>query len=545
MLDRIALALIFTLALARPATAQAAAPATRPADIHVLMVDDEDVLYRTGTRRHAHQAKRHPDNPLVCAEENPWDRFIAFNSCYRDPQTGKVQIWFQSWNGGRDPDKAKRCNVNYAESDDGIHFTKPKLDLFDFAGVKGTNIVLIGEGGYGDRYGAAVVVRPDEPDPARKYKMLYYDWFKHADGPESSSWMAAFSPDGIHWTKAKENPILNTSYGQRGRQPPLQGQSPYLETIHAKTGKTRKEWDIPLSMSDATDAIWDESHQAYIAFAKVWLQSPLGGFAWKHAMGRSESKDFITWSTPQVVLAPDEHDPKHLEFHTTPTFRYKGRYFALTELLVARSELVPGSKSDFMEIELMLSRDGFHWERPFRGERFLNPKDGEVFSSGSVFTNATPVILEDEIRFYYGGYSSGFEKPSGPGEKNNRSGIGMASIPLDRFAGIRPMPETRHPTLKEPLKNIGQITLKPLDLTGRSELLVNADASAGSVRIEVLDELGYRLRGYAREDAAPMTSDSLRHIAAWKDKKLGDLPPGKYLLRVHLDNAEVFAATIR
>jgi hypothetical protein len=33
--------------------------------------------------------------------------------------------------------------------------------------------------------------------------------------------------------------------------------------------------------------------------------------------------------------------------------------------------------------------------------------------------------------------------------------------------------------------------------------------------------------------------------AAWKEKKLRDLPAGKYLVRIHLESADVFALTLR
>jgi hypothetical protein len=32
---------------------------------------------------------------------------------------------------------------------------------------------------------------------------------------------------------------------------------------------------------------------------------------------------------------------------------------------------------------------------------------------------------------------------------------------------------------------------------------------------------------------------------AWNDKTLADLPPGKYMLRLHLDNAAVYAVSYR
>ena len=203
-----------------------------------------------------------------------------------------------------------------------------------------------------------------------------------------------------------------------------------------------------------------------------------------------------------------------------------------------------------MNIELMISRDGFDWRRPFRHTYFI-PRSvfqGEErqFDSGTVTTNSTPIILKDEIRFYYGGYDMGAIGGgawiTGPQQK---SGVGFASIPLDRFAGIRPVEKSSQSTLRKPLENIGQVTLKPINLSAYNEITVNTDASKGSVRVEILNEDGYRLRGYSKDDAIAVKGDSLRHPAAWKEKKLSDLPPGKYILRIHLDNAEIYAITLK
>ncbi len=81
----------------------------------------------------------------------------------------------------RKEDKRLKCVVCYATSDDGLAWTKPNLGLFPFFETKETNIVLIGagddeQGGYGDRYCNSVLVDPRETDPARRYKMAYYDW---------------------------------------------------------------------------------------------------------------------------------------------------------------------------------------------------------------------------------------------------------------------------------------------------------------------------------------------------------------------------------
>jgi len=89
-------------------------------------------------------------------------------------------------------------------------------------------------------------------------------------------------------------------------------------------------------------------------------------------------------------------------------------------------------------------------------------------------------VLEDEIRFYYGAYSQG---ATGSDDVKLTTGIGLATLPRDRFAGVQPVPRSDQPTLKAPLEKTGQVTLKPLDLTGVKRLELNADAVGGEVGV--------------------------------------------------------------
>ena len=523
---------------------------TRPSRT-LLLVDDHHVLYRSGTRRVFHPAVLNPSNPVI-REDKPWEMAIGWTSVRRDPQSGRYQLWYQAYAGGRDARKTHKCVVCYAESDDGVQFTKPDLPIHDFHNERDpgdgqsseTNIVLLGDGGYGDRYANSVVFDAAEPDPSRRYKMLYTDFGPDSDGQEWPGFFAAFSPDGLHWTKSPHNPLVKTAYGGRGLQPPFSDETPYDERWDERKNFLRKTWPIPISMSDAADVFFDPVRDKWVVYGKCWLQGPAGGLAWKHGMARVESEDFLSWSRPEIVRTPDDLDPPQTEFHTSPVFHHNGCYFCLNQILSARAE-ASGAKADAMHIELMISRDGLHWERLFREEEFIAGSQ-QPFSNGGIFTNATPVFLDDEIRFYYGGYNSG---AIGGGKRltdpSQQSGVGFASIPLDRFAGIRPVPLSAESTLKRPLENIGQITLKPIDLTGASELSVNADAAEGSIRVEILNEDGYRLRGFTRDDAQPIKGDSLHHSVTWQQHRLADLPPGRYILRLHLDNAEVFALTVR
>ena len=145
----------------------------------LLLADDHHVLYRSGTRRVLHPPTRHASNPVLAPSE-PWEVAIGWTSIYRDPASGRYQLWYQAFAGDRAPDKRYGCVVCYAESDDGIHFVKPALDLFPFGDIERSNIVLIGSGGHSFRYCNSVWVDERDDDPNRRYKMAYFDWAQTA-----------------------------------------------------------------------------------------------------------------------------------------------------------------------------------------------------------------------------------------------------------------------------------------------------------------------------------------------------------------------------
>ncbi len=465
--------------------------------------------------------KRYTDNPIILGRDKPWEVAIAWTSVYRNPKTGRYQLWYQAYAGEEARDKTRRCVVSYAESEDGIHFTKPNLGLFDYNGIKDTSIVLVANGGKSDRYGVSVVVDEHEPDTQRRYKMAYFD-FTTENGREYPGLSVAFSPDGIHWTKYPHGPLSKVAYGNHGASVPF-------------TDETNRPWDLPLTMADAMDVFYDTPRKVFAIYGKMWIDGPDGGMFWKHAGGRIESKDFIHWSKPQLVATPDEHDSPSVEFHTMPVFLYEDCYISPLQILNR------GVGGGVVDIELATSRDGFKWDRPFRSTFWLARSAKGNFDSGSIFVCPQPVVLEEEIRFYYGGYSQG---ATGSDDQKLTTGIGMVTMPRDRFAGIRPVALSDQPTLKKPLKNIGQVTLRPMDLKGITRIELNADASAGAIRVEILDETGKRVRGFGYDDAIPMEGDSLGYGVKWKSKEIQELNGGRWMLRIHLDNAIIYAVKL-
>ena len=73
----------------------------------------------------------------------------------------------------------------YAESDDGLTWTKPNLGLFEFNGNPNNNIVW-------DLHGACVFRDDDESDPQRRYKMIGFC-------RRYRNIFLLMSPDGIRW----------------------------------------------------------------------------------------------------------------------------------------------------------------------------------------------------------------------------------------------------------------------------------------------------------------------------------------------------------
>jgi hypothetical protein len=195
--------------------------AANAAERTILLVDDADILYRSGTKRVLCPLTRSPASPILKSGVSPGETAIAWTSVYRDPATDKYQLWYQAFAGDASRDRTRRCVVSYAESDDGIKFNRPNLGLFDFNGIKETSIVLVANGGTSDRYGASVIVDPRTHDASRRYKMAYFDFTRDSDGHEYPGLNVAFSPDGIHWTK-HPGPLSLTSRGSYGDPVPFQ-----------------------------------------------------------------------------------------------------------------------------------------------------------------------------------------------------------------------------------------------------------------------------------------------------------------------------------
>ena len=140
----------------------------------------------------------------------------------------------------------------YAESRDGIHWTKPDLGLVEVDGSKANNAILPLSG----QFCAFLDTRPGVPRSER-YKA------NARDVRAPSSLVGYVSEDGVRWRKIREAPI------------------------------------VPYAMENNFDSqnvmFWSEVEQQYVLYARHMV----GG---RRATARATSKDFLHWS-PQTLMS--------------------------------------------------------------------------------------------------------------------------------------------------------------------------------------------------------------------------------------------------
>ena len=108
----------------------------------------------------------------------------------------ELRLWYL---GHGDIDgKPTPAQVCYAVSTDGVNWEKPELGLVEFNGSKRNNLLPFEAPG--TPASCSVLYDPEDPDPARRFKMVT------EDNPYYIT--ASYSHDGIHWKEGPNNPIL-------------------------------------------------------------------------------------------------------------------------------------------------------------------------------------------------------------------------------------------------------------------------------------------------------------------------------------------------
>ncbi len=182
---------------ARAAVAAVAAGPTAVPEIgsrRELFVDDFLIAQLDGAALHAHQPEPR-DVVLTC--DAPWEgNTSAYYTLFADDDRFRMYYRGAHWDVAAKKEAHPEFAC-YAESRDGLTFTKPKLGLFEFNGSKENNIVLTGTGTH--CFTAFKDGNPAAPAEAR---------YKAVSAVFKKGLYAYQSPDGVRWSWMKQTPVI-------------------------------------------------------------------------------------------------------------------------------------------------------------------------------------------------------------------------------------------------------------------------------------------------------------------------------------------------
>lgn len=467
-----------------------------------LFVDD----YLIGSLKEARRQLHHPTpRDVAIIHDSPWEGAgSGYHSVIHDGD--RYRLYYRGSALGVENGRLKtgREVYCYAESRDGITFTKPELGLHDIDGSKQNNIIWTGVGTH--NFAPFLDARADCPKESR---------FKALGGLADQGGLFAFhSADGIHWSLMREQPVVTEG-----------------------------------AFDSQNLAFWDATAGAYRAYFRTFTGGITTGKIWKpegfRAIRTATSRDFLKWEH-EADLTYKDSPAEHLYTNqVAPYFRaphlligFPTRYVergwsdsmrALPELDLREQRAAAHLRygTALTEGLLMASRNGVHFER--WNEAFLRPgpERPETWLYGHQFIAWHAVETASSLPSAPPEMSLYATEGSWHGKGNS---LRRYTLRLDGFVSIN-----------APLSG-GELITKPLTFTGNKLTLNFATSAAGDIRVEVQDHTGLPYPGFSLDDCSPLFGDTLDRPVAWKHGSDVSRLTGKAVrLRFVLRDADLFA----
>ncbi len=488
-------------------SSQAAQPGQTVRDIgsrRQLFVDDYLIASTKNLKRSFHTAEKHP-SPVMVPEHPwegvgtaPWPSVYHFGDVIWDDEKDIYRMWYTT----ATKDAKGQHSVLYATSKDGITWQKPlDLGIVQYEGSDANNILL-------RNCSAENVLRVDaEPDPDKRYQLFTYDRNVNA-----YAWR--FSADGLHWSDPRPVPALSGMY-------------------------------------DMGNVAYDETRKLYVMavkklHSKNYVHPVLGkhpGVSNRHWL-MTTSRDTVTWAPPVDMLGDFDNVDRilyvegercaMLNTYGVSLHAYHGVYLGIQWLFrISDAEGFWNCHGGPMDGRLLFSRDWSQpWQIPSREFAIPRGRKGQWDWGMICGVSNRPVISPqgDQWWYYYGGWDGGH------GTSLRRACIGLAKFRVDGFVSL------------DTFGTEASLTTTGLRFTG-NRLLLNIDASGQDTsgdknwgRVELSDDEGNPIPGYAKADCDPIHVNSVNHAVTWKGKSdITQLAGQVISITVHAKGAELYA----
>ncbi len=280
------------------------------------------------------------DPPPVLPPETDWEGHCI--NCYATflKDDGKIKVWYEAV-----PPRIEGENVDmssllcYAESEDGVHFTKPDLGIYNFRGNTHNNIIKTAHG--------ASVMRDNNAPAEERYKMIRTVYRNKPNGGLVSAIHGAVSPDGLHWTDLDEIILDNPS--------------------------------------DTQNVLTVDGTGEYAIYTRQVRGYPKR----RRSISVSKSRDFHHFPKPTMLLHSDPCDPPDWDYYTSGYHRWPGAEDAHLMMI----DMYHRTKDTF-DVHLATSSDGMIWYRPLGREAWL--KNGEYGDFNYMTVSSTYGIIDME-----------------------------------------------------------------------------------------------------------------------------------------------------
>ncbi len=452
---------------------------------------------------------------FVC--DKPWEgascaymKVFQDSELYRMYYRGSDVVYTKDGYSSPHPETA--C---YAESRDGIHWTKPELGLFEYKGSKKNNIIWMGVGSH--NFAPFLDTNPDCPKGER---------FKALAGEFKKGLRAFVSADGVAFKPVQQKPVIAEGYFDSLNLAFWDSVAGVYREFHRDFREGR---DIRTGTS--TDFVhWtDPKFLSYVAHRHG--SEPDGSPPIKDGDANNKIPGRVSqlytnqivpyYRAPHIYMGfPTRYIDRGWTYSATKLPRYEYR-----KLRAAKSRREGTAVTDGM---FMASRDAteFHvWP-----ESFIRPglRTIQSWFYGDTYQNhglvETKSHIEDAPR-ELSVYVSENSHQDHPGQFRRHT------LRIDGFV-----------SLTAPLSG-GELLTTPVTFQGNRLSLNLSTSAAGSVRVEIQDIAGQPIRGYSLSDAHELYGDSLSLAAAWKGKEtdVSALAGKNVRLKFVVRDADVFS----
>jgi len=424
--------------------------------------------------------------PLL-PNDRDWE-FMILGYCTLLDLGGKFGLWYEVVPPGSG---IRQCLLCYAESVDGLSWTKPNLGLVEFHGSKKNNIVIDGtQCPYHSFHGDSVFVDPTAPAPER-FKVVYW---------------ASDLPQEVITRLKRERPESVDPYGESHRCGVMLGTSP--------DGLRWKFTDqILFSHTCDTQTIirWDPFLQRYVCFTRTYQ---LG----RRSIGRTETADITRWPAPEMILwTPVDSDAAD-DLYCNSKSVYPG-----TRTMHLMFPTMYKRRVDGCALRMASSIDTVAWEW-LPGEVMQcgaeGTWDGGCFLAGCGLTE----IPGDRVVLPYGGYVYPHKYP-----RFDRVGqIGFASWTRERLVALQADEDAEFWTPE-------------MSVAGDTLHLNYEVKRAGYIKVEVEG-----IKGRGLKDCDALFGSSLKKHVSWKGNgSLGQQNGKPVLLRFQMRGAKLFSFEVK